>query len=248
MKKLIIILILAITSLTCTKQVKSVQQELPRDIVLENPTMDIASKKPNTPHNPHNPVDPPVVTPKTGCLLIDINGHDENSIWGNLSLASGGVDDKIVDILSKVKGYYTAFNVEVTTDEAIYNTYPQNKRRRCVVTTTNFYGNVGGVAYLNSFNWFDNTSCFVFSQLLQYNAKYIADAIAHEFGHTFGCRHAVNDTHFPDGSCVYNGEYLVGWDIMGNSYASCCPIFEIVETGCGVTEDEPQIINNSINQ
>src|SRR6185503_17178456 len=163
-------------------------------------------KPPKGPHgNPNNP--PQDTTTRSGCLLLDFDGEVvSNTLWninGPFTCASSGLSaDQQVQILARVRQDYSAFNVTVTTDEAIYNTYPQNKRRRCIITTSwEWYGYVGGVAYLNSFNWYDDSPCFVFSSLLGFNTKYISDAISHEFGHTFGCRHKADYTFFEDGSC-----------------------------------------------
>lgn len=253
MRKLVVLFVLFLSILSCKKEINSnVQQQLPKDTVLENVEIDIRSRKPpKDPHgNPHDPQPPVPPTVRKGCLLIDFNGHDVTGLWGSFYCEPAALNIfQQLSIENRVR-YDYSFNdsIVVTTDEAVYNTYPQNKRRRCVVTTTNFYGNVGGVAYINSFSWYDESPCFVFSSLLLNNEKYISDATSHEFGHTFGCRHAIKDTYFPDGTCVKDSEYLIGDFIMGNSYNSCCPIFGIAETACDVKEDEKQIINNTINQ
>lgn len=233
---------------------------IPGDVVLElsKENEARARKKPLPPNNPHNPTDtvtpppppPPPPTTGRGCFLIDFNGHNVTGIWGEFYCTPSNLDaSKQLSVLNRVISDYSFdASIVVTTDEAVYNTYPQNKRRRCVVTTNNFYGNVGGVAYIGSFNWYDESPCFVFSSLLGDNAKFVSDATSHEFGHTVGLYHAVDDTHFPDGSCVKNSEYLVGDLIMGSSYYSSSPRFDVVEIACGATQDEKQVTTNTINQ
>ena len=263
MKQLFLVLIGAMMFFSCQKRYSrelpsdtKIKFELPTDPELVNVEMDnkaaLMRKGGNgngNGHNPNNP--PPPTTSKKGYLLIDFNGEEVvNTVWGVIpTCASSGLSDaQIQDAVTKAKSYYAQFNVEVGIDESVYNTYPQNKRRRCVVTTTNFYGNVGGVAYINSFNWFDNTPCFVFSQLLQYNSKYIADAIAHELGHTLGDWHHVELRDDELGVCYVYAAYLWSNHIMGASYYDPNPIFTTGFMSCGVTTNDITNMNNSINK
>jgi hypothetical protein len=117
---------------------------------------------------------------------------------------------------------YAPFNVIVTTDESLYTSALANKRMRVIVTESwEWFGQAGGTSFMNSFTWGNNTPCFVFSSLLNYNEKQIAEAASHEVGHTLGLKH----------QSVYNGSVLVnqynygqgsgeiGWaPIMGCSY------------------------------
>jgi hypothetical protein len=130
----------------------------------------------------------------------------------------------ITEVFNRVAEDYRPFNINVTTDETKYNSAPANKRIRVVITTSNeWYGSgAGGVAYMNSFTWGDNTPCFVFSALLNYNIKNIAEAASHEAGHTLGLRH--QSTY--NASCVKTSDYNwgtgsgeIGWaPIMGAGY------------------------------
>lgn len=67
---------------------------------------------------------------------------------------------------------------------------------RVVISPSNeWYGNSGGVAYVNSFSWYDSlTPAFVFSGALGNGYwKYVAEAVSHEAGHTLGLYHDGND-------------------------------------------------------
>ena len=94
---------------------------------------------------------------------------------------------------------------------------------RVVVTESwEWFGQAGGTAYLNSFTWGNNTPCFVFSSLLAYSTKKIAEACSHEAGHTLGLRH--QSTYDANGVKIsdYNwgqGSGQIGWaPIMGAAY------------------------------
>jgi len=89
---------------------------------------------------------------------------------------------------------------------------------RVVITvTSDWYGASGGVAFINSFSWGDNTPCFVFSALLSYNAKNVAEASSHEAGHTLGLRHQSTYSS----ACVKTSEYNYG---IGSGETSWAPI------------------------
>jgi hypothetical protein len=101
---------------------------------------------------------------------------------------------------------------------------PATQRMRVIVTTSSaWYSNsAGGVAFINSFSWGDDHPCFVFSALLNYNPKKIAEAASHEAGHTLGLYHQsqydVNCNKLTD---YYAGQGTgeIGWaPIMGTGY------------------------------
>src|SRR4051812_11548701 len=96
----------------------------------------------------------------------------------------------ITEIFNRVAEDYRPFNINITTDSTVYNAAPRYKRMRVVVTSSSsWYGVAGGVAYVNSFTWGDDTPCWVFSSLLSNNTKCIAEACSHEAGHTLGLQH-----------------------------------------------------------
>src|SRR4026208_1961418 len=165
----------------------------------------------------------------TAVIYLDFDGHNvAGTMWnvnGAFTCNSSGLDDAaITEVFDRVAEDYRPFNINVTTTEAKYNSAPYNKRMRVVITISNaWYGSgAGGVAYINSFTWGDNTPCFVFSALLGYNIKMIAEACSHEAGHTLGLRHQsvydangvkISEYHWGQGS----GE--IGWaPIMGAAY------------------------------
>jgi hypothetical protein len=223
--------------------------ELPGDVELVSPERDIEARKKPHPVKPDQPPQPPVSITKKAVWLLDFDGYNVvDGIWGAVNCSGSDFDAaQIADIVSNVKAIWWQHDVEITTDEAVYNTYPIEKRIRVVVTRTNFYGNVGGVAYINSLLWYETEKqCFVFCDLLQRNTKFNADAIAHEMGHTAGCWHH-RDITYTEFGCTINSEYLFGNHVMGNPYYFSNPILTSGWRTCWDMTDDNQIINNSIN-
>ena len=137
--------------------------------------------------------------------------------------ASGLNNTQITEVFNRVAEDYRPFSVNVTTDSTKYLAAPANKRIRIILTISSaWYGSAGGVSFVGSFNWGDDTPGFVFSALLNYNSKYIAEAASHETGHTLGLFHQSSF----DINCVKTTEYNAGqgsgetgWaPIMGVSY------------------------------
>lgn len=258
MKTLLIFAILLIVG--CQRQASTnLRQDLPKDVVLENKQKDnevMTRKKPCPPNNPHcqtpppPPPPPPPVVPKKACLLLDFDGHTDVGTLFSAGLVnpSGLSQTDISAVLARVKhDFEFEDSLTITTDETVYNSFAKYKRQRIVITTSwEWFGYVGGVAYVNSFNWDDDTPCYVFSSLLSSNPKYISDATSHEGFHTFGGHH--NSTW--DENCNKIDEYLVGDLIPGNSYGSLNPYFgtAVSSVCCTCIEDAKQIISNSVNQ
>lgn len=161
-------------------------------------------------------------------IFLDFDGHTVNGTTWNTSGpifcgASGLNATQITTIFNRVAEDYRPFNVNVTTDSTKYFAAPTDKRMRVILTTTHqWYGSAGGVAFVNSFIWGDNTPCFIFTALLNYNVKNIAEATSHEAGHTLGLYH--QSTY--DANCVKTSDYNygqgageIGWaPIMGVGY------------------------------
>lgn len=142
------------------------------------------------------PTEPPVEPPTTynNTIYLDFYGSTISStMWnaGSFTVSDAGLSQSEIDyVVSEVKIHYDPFTVNVTTDETVFNAAPIGHKIRIVITETyQWFGQAGGVAYVNSFFWTDGSPAFVFSLLLNYNGKNIAEAASHEAGHTLGLRH-----------------------------------------------------------
>jgi hypothetical protein len=161
-------------------------------------------------------------------IFLDFDGHTVNGTSWNYNGPivcdiSGLNNSQITEVFNRVAEDYRPFNLNITTDSTKFLAAPANRRMRVIITvSSSWYGSAGGVAFVSSFSWGDNNPCFVFSQLLGFNAKIISEAVSHEAGHTLGLYHQSSY----DSNCVklsdYNpgqGSGEIGWaPIMGVAY------------------------------
>ena len=135
------------------------------------------------------------------------------------ALSPGG----ITEIFKRVSEDFRIFDINVTTDSSVYRAAPAAKRIRVIITPTDYwYGAAGGISFIGSFTWGDDTPAWVFSQALNNNVKFIAEACSHETGHTLGLQHQSTYDAYCNKTAEYaggqgNGE--IGWaPIMGVGY------------------------------
>ena len=192
-------------------------------------------------------------------LLLDFDGYTvSNTPWnysGNIvcspaNLSVTGIDE----IIRRVTEDFSPFDILVTTNENIYNQCNTSKRMRVIITETwEWFGQAGGVSFIGSFTWGNNTPCFVFSVLLNYNIKKISEAVSHEAGHTLGLYHQS----IFDPACFLLGEYYSG---IGTGELSWGPIMGLgyyrnVTTwrrgtsiyGCNNIQDDINVITSILN-
>jgi len=195
----------------------------------------------------------------TAVMFLDFDGHYMNATsWntsGPIDLNSSNLSSsQITEIFNRVAEDFRPFNINITTDSAKYWAAPATSRMRVVLTTSwEWYGSAGGVAYIGSFKWGDNTPCFVFTSLLGYNVKNISEAASHEAGHTLGLRHQSSY----DATCAKTAEYNagngsgeIGWaPIMGVGYYRNFTVWHNGPNpyGCNSTQDDLSIITGSTN-
>lgn len=158
------------------------------------------------------PPPPPPPIHGGGCILLDFDGFTvTGTSWnynGDIVCAPSGLSLTEKDyITSSIVNDYKDFNVVVTTDESIYNSYPSTNRQRVIFTESwEWYGQAGGTSFVGSYAWSTDDPCFVFTSLLGYNLREIWTAGTHEAGHTMGLYHqSAYDTN-----CIKTNEYNHG--------------------------------------
>lgn len=192
-------------------------------------------------------------------IFLDFDGHTVSGTGWNFNgpiycAASGLTGAQIGEVFNRVAEDYRPFTVNITTDSAKYWSAPVNQRTRVVITvTSDWYGSAGGVSFINSFTWGDDTPCFVFSALLGYKTKNIAEAASHEAGHTLGLRHQSSY----DVNCIKTTDYNAG---TGTGELSWAPIMGVGYSrnlttwfngpnslGCSVLQNDLDVITSAAN-
>lgn len=192
-------------------------------------------------------------------IYLDFDGqYIDGTAWnynGPLTLGPSGMNaDQITEIFNRVSEDYRPFNINITTDSSVYLAAPPLQRMRVIVTvSSDWYGSAGGVSYIGSFTWGDNTPCFVFSALLGYKTKSVAEAASHEVGHTLG----LNHQSLYDNNCSKITEYNPGtgsgeiaWaPIMGYGYSKNLTLWHNGANpyGCSNYQNDLGIITNGNN-
>ncbi|HYE53201.1 MAG TPA: hypothetical protein VD996_00105, partial [Chitinophagaceae bacterium] len=162
--------------------------------------------------------------------------------------------EAITEIFHRVAEDYRIFNINITTDSIVYKNAPQFQRTHVIITpSSGWYGNAGGVAFVGSFVWGDDTPCWVFSNKLGNIPKYIAEAASHEAGHTLGLQHQSSY----NATCGKTAEYSggqgsgeIGWaPIMGVGYYKNLTTWHTGSNaqGCNVIQNDINIIASGIN-
>lgn len=174
-------------------------------------------------------------------VYLDFDGHTTSGTLWNSNYANGATihsqpfdldgspstlnatEQAIIrGIWQRVAEDYAPFAVDVTTEdpglESLRKTSSGDAAYgiRVVISPSNWYsGSAGGVAYIGAFSWGSDTPCFVFSGQLANSEKYIAEAAAHEAGHTFGLYH---DGRSGSSATEYFSGHGSWAPIMGVSY------------------------------
>lgn len=168
------------------------------------------------------------------------------NVSGSITAAHSGLSAaEIATVISIMKKHYEPFNILVTDDINIYNSTATSNKQKVVFTESHewFGNNAGGVAYVNSFGWADQSPAWVFTSLLSYNTHNIAEAGAHEAGHMLGCKHQVVCVNGVKTS-EYNWGDGVTAPVMGASYNVPFGDWWIGpnSNGCSVIQDDTAVI------
>lgn len=178
-----------------------------------------------------------------------ISGTTWNTNGAIIAAHSGFTTLEVEEVLSRIQAHFADYNVVVTDDILVYNAAPTASKQRVIITESNeWYGSsAGGVAYINSWGWSDQSPAWVFSKLLSYSTHNVGEAAAHEIGHILGCRHQVTCANG-----VITSQYNWGDGItaptMGASYNVPAGDWWVGPNslGCSVIQDDNQIITGKL--
>jgi hypothetical protein len=133
--------------------------------------------------------------PANATVYLDFNGCTvEGTLWnenGKIVAESPGFSAATITwIYKKIADHFKLFNLNVTTDPAMYERAPAHQRIHIIFTPEgNWWGPAPGVSAIGSFSWGDDTPAWVFTNNLLNNPSYIAEAATHQIGHTLGLQH-----------------------------------------------------------
>jgi len=155
----------------------------------------------------------------TGVLYLDFDGEKGPFPSWFLTdvdaLPSTAGNTEIFEIWRRVSEDFLGFNLNVTTDRAVFDATPAGRRQQIIITpTSDAKPGSGGVAYIGTFNSTTPSPAWAFLQ----TGKSAAEVISHELGHTLGLGHH-GSTSPPDEYYGGHGTGEVGWaPIMGTPY------------------------------
>lgn len=178
-----------------------------------------------------SPTEPTVVAARNSkadadhVLYLDFDGETvTGDLWNLYSSAPviealpaprASDEEWVTNVWERVAEDMAPFNINVTTDRALYNaTLPENRLMAICTPTDTAEPGVGGVAFVDSYSFEFTDIVWVFN-LSEYTA---ATTISHEAGHAFGLSHDGQNpnTEYYGG---HNGSYAPGWGpIMGATF------------------------------
>jgi hypothetical protein len=163
-------------------------------------------------------------------IFLDFDGHYVySSVWNGgapINCASSGMTDiQITEAFNRTAEDFRPFDINITTDSTVFLAASFDKRMRIIITPTSaWFPGVGGVSYIGSFIWGDDSPAFVFCDRLgPNNPKMVGECCSHESGHTIGLSHQSRyGSNCSTPTEQYNsgtGSGEASWaPIMGNSY------------------------------
>lgn len=148
-------------------------------------------------------------------LLIDFDGEDISN-WGYRFYQvnpSNYTDDQIRKVWEVIAADFVMFDINVTTNRSVHDSYPLTKSLICVFGEATGLNRVGGLSLVNIFG--TGAGCLVNSKNGDKGVE-TAHIGSHEVGHAMGLFH--DGTIWPGPSVAYYGGHADWAPIMGISY------------------------------
>jgi hypothetical protein len=193
-------------------------------------------------------------------VYLDFDGQNvKGTAWnweGTIYAKPAGLSSSLInEVFNRTAEDFRIFNLNITTDSAVFNRAPISKRIRLIITpTSKWYGEAGGVSFVNSFSWGDDTPAWVFTDMLENKPKFIAEAASHEIGHTLGLQHQSRyskDCELIDEYAEGRGTGEIGWaPIMGKGYYKNLTLWTVGTSieGCSVIQNDISLISSGFNE
>lgn len=149
-------------------------------------------------------------------ILLDFDGEDISG-WGyNFPevYASNYTDDQIRKVWEVITADFLMFDVNITTDSNVFNSYATEDKLKCVFGTCTGLNKVGGLSLVNIFG--TASGSLVNSNNSSNDIISVAHIGSHEIGHGLGLMH--DGTMWPGPSVPYYEGHADWAPIMGTSY------------------------------
>jgi hypothetical protein len=231
-----------------TNQMNTLQRRPPKDVLERQRGKKVKNPPPLPPQQPTYTQGTPT------CILLDFDGHVvSGTSWnyaGDIVAAPSGmlIDEQQIAV-DTLRARYSQFkSIYITTDEAVWNTYPTDRRARVIVTETwQWFGQAGGVAFIGGLRLQGQNTAFVFDILLNYDLKFVYEAAAHETGHLFGLNHQAQWENGVKISDYWGGPPGENWaPIMGVGYYRNYVRFIIGMNSNGVLQNDTLNIRTAL--
>jgi len=134
-------------------------------------------------------------TPAAATVYLDFDGAVvDGTIWnedGKITAEASGLSPATITWIHKmISDHFKLFNLNITTDPAVYDRAPLRQRIHVIITPDgSWYGPATGVSAIGSFAWGNDTPAWVFIHALTDNPSFIASSATHQIGHCLGLQH-----------------------------------------------------------